>query len=139
MWEVGRWADRNDFNGEVAYFFESGHREQKRADRSLKQIESEQLFKERCRYRSHTFIEKKKERGLEAADLLAWFQRREGEYAERARIGGKPEQRRKDHQFLIGFIEEELKVIEHRIKHLGPEELKAHFAENAFPEMRWYI
>ena len=138
MWEVGKWSDRNNFQGEVAYFFESGHADQKWTNQNLKRIDLESFIKSKCRYRSHTFIDKKKERGLQAADLLAWFARREGEYAERLRVGGKPEQRRKDYQSLIGFSEGELKQIEHRYKHLGHEELKAHFADNAFPETKWY-
>jgi hypothetical protein len=138
MWEIGKWADRNGFNGDVAYFFESGHADEKLTNENLKKIELEPIIQQSCRYRSHTFIDKKKERGLQAADLLAWFQRREGEYRERIRLGGRPEERRKDYQSLLGFTEDELKVIEHRQKHLGTEELKAHFAENTFPQTRWY-
>ena len=138
MWEVGKWADRNSFNGEVAYFFESGHRDQEWTDRNLKKIEIDEFIKQKCRYRSHTFIGKKKEYGLQAADLLAWCQRREGEFHESIRVGGPAVERRKDCQSLIGFTEQELKTIEHRVKHLGPEELKAHFADNSFPQARWY-
>jgi hypothetical protein len=79
MWEIGKWADRNAFNGTVTYNFESGHAAQRCANAALNNMEMDASIKQACRYGSHLFIDKKKERGLQVADLLAWFQRREGE------------------------------------------------------------
>jgi hypothetical protein len=104
MWDISKWADGNRFDGEVAYHF----------------------------YRSHTFIPKEKEVGLQAGDLLAWFARREGEYIESLRFGGKNLPRRKDFQALLGNTESELREPEHRYKHLDAEALVTVFRDSGW-------
>lgn len=138
LWEVGRWADRNNFNGKVAYFFEEGDGDQNEADHNLKRINLDTFIKLKCRYGSHTFIPKIAMKGLQAGDSLAWFVRREAEDQEKHRVGGTPRNRRKDFQALIGNTEAELHQIEHRVKPFTTDSLREFFKENSFPGMRWY-
>jgi len=64
---IGNWIKRANFQGEMAYFFEAGHRNQKEANAVLAGISDTPGLN----YRSHTFV-KKDVRPLQAADLLAW-------------------------------------------------------------------
>ena len=56
---VQRWADRAGFFGDIAYFFESGHRSQRQANELMNEIFSEPLLRRQYRYASHTFADKK--------------------------------------------------------------------------------
>lgn len=138
LWEVGKWADRNNFNGKIAYFFEAGNAEESETQRNLEKIQFDSFIKQRCRYGSHSFIGKRERTGLQAADTLAWFNRREAEDDERVRVGTARRDRRKDFQALIGLTEAELGVIEHRFLHFTPDSLQDFFRENSLPETRWY-
>ena len=92
---VRLWADEVQFNGDVAYFFESGHKSQSEANRIM-----HLSFKRKgagCpfRYLSHTFVDKKKFPGVQAADLLAWQMFTDWKHG----AVGTP--RRKDFAYLI--------------------------------------
>lgn len=69
---VGEWCDRVNYQGKVAYFFESGHRFQAQANNLLDAISRSEAFRQRFRYGSHTFADKKCLRPLQSADMLAW-------------------------------------------------------------------
>jgi hypothetical protein len=64
---IGGWIRRANFQGEIAYFFEAGHRNQKEANAVMDSI----LELDELKYHSHSFI-KKEIRPLQAADILAW-------------------------------------------------------------------
>lgn len=69
---VRRWSKNEFFNGEVAYFFESGHRDQSEANRIVSNIMRDPKNRAEYRYVSHTFADKDKLILLQCADLLAW-------------------------------------------------------------------
>ena len=75
--EIGRWADDVGFGGSITYMFESGNDDQSRAGASLNWASKQPILRAHYRYESHGFVNKGKARGLEAADLLAYFIRRE--------------------------------------------------------------
>jgi len=64
---IGGWIKKANFQGEVAYFFEARHRNQKEANAVMAGI----LELPELKYHSHTFL-RKEVRPLQAADLLAW-------------------------------------------------------------------
>lgn len=70
---VNSWATRTAFDGQIAYFFESGHRDQTEANGIMHKVFAVDALRERYRYVSHTFADKKKLLPLQAADLLAWL------------------------------------------------------------------
>jgi hypothetical protein len=70
--EVNRWAKRTGFLGEVAYFFEAGHRHQREANERMHNIARDAKKRADYHYASHTFIDKRHARPCDAADYLAW-------------------------------------------------------------------
>lgn len=79
-------------------------------------------------------------RGLQAADMLAYFSRREAEELGKILAGVTPRDRRKDFQALIGNTTAELKQIEHRFKYFDDESLKSFLSDdqNTDPALCWY-
>jgi hypothetical protein len=69
---IKRWADKINYNGEIAYFFESGHKSSNEANRYMNNLFNIPQFRQDYRYASHVFADKKKVRPLQAADILAW-------------------------------------------------------------------
>lgn len=68
------WIRQNNFQGEVAYFYEAGHESWSEANAHMKRIFNNPKLRTRYRYASHTFADKQKVRPLQAADMLAWHQ-----------------------------------------------------------------
>lgn len=66
------WADKTGYHGDIAYFFESGHRSQSQANDIMNILFKNPAKRMEHRYVSHTFADKEKVRPLQAADLLAW-------------------------------------------------------------------
>jgi hypothetical protein len=62
----------NNIAGNVAYFFEAGHKCQGDANRLMELVHANPHFKSRFHYKSHTFLDKEDATPLQAADLLAW-------------------------------------------------------------------
>lgn len=93
---VRSWIERSKYEGDIAYFFESGFRDRSDADQFLNEILYTEDSKRDYRYISHTFAEKKKYKPLQAADMLAWFTNQEFTRIMR----GKPD-RRKDFEALL--------------------------------------
>jgi len=58
---------------DVLYVLEDGHTYQHEADAALASIKRDERLRKLCHYRNHLFEDKKKECGLQAADLLAWW------------------------------------------------------------------
>jgi Protein of unknown function (DUF3800) len=66
------WANQHKYRGDIAYFFESGHRSQSEANNIMNKLFDDPQQRADHRYASHTFADKAKARPLQAADLLAW-------------------------------------------------------------------
>ena len=58
--------------GPMSFFFESGFKDQKVANRMMKNIFGAPQLRSFYRYKQHAFVDKKKVRPIQAADLLAW-------------------------------------------------------------------
>ena len=70
---VGRWANTNNYDGDIAYFFETGHKYQSKTNAMMNEIFSVEEMRHRFRYGSHSFVDKKKVRPIQSADMLAWL------------------------------------------------------------------
>lgn len=68
----GNWLRKRRVADRVAYVFESGHKFQAEANALFSGLCQHQDYKDEFRYHSHTFIDKRRACGLQAADLLAW-------------------------------------------------------------------
>jgi Protein of unknown function (DUF3800) len=64
---IGSWIKKANFQGEIAYVFEAGHRDQTQANSIMEGV----LDLPELKYKAHAFM-KKEVRPLQAADLLAW-------------------------------------------------------------------
>jgi hypothetical protein len=94
------WMEENKIDGDVAYFFESGHQHQSEANEVMKRIFSNSDLKRHYRYVTHAFVDKKRVRPVQTADILAWLHAnrlkriQEGNYTPRkdyvALVEGKP-------------------------------------------------
>lgn len=71
MTQVRRWADRTGFDGQIAYFFEAGHKHQNDANVFMTWLFDSDRIATKYRYASHAFVPKATP-GLHPADLLAW-------------------------------------------------------------------
>ena len=69
---VVAWADKYSYQGEISYFFESGHKHEKLAHQSIKELQSRLLESRSMRVHSVTFGGKSDFRPLQAADILAY-------------------------------------------------------------------
>lgn len=69
---VEKWADKHDYNGGVAYFFETGHKYQGRTNALVEEIIKIDKLRKSFRYASHAFAGKTELRPLQTADILAW-------------------------------------------------------------------
>jgi len=69
---VRDWADETGFNGDVAYFFESGANGFGNANSAMHRMYNEPKLRSDFRWGSHIFIEKERAIPLQCADLLAW-------------------------------------------------------------------
>jgi hypothetical protein len=65
---VAQWANANNINGEVSYFFEAGHRHQVQSETLMHHVFEITDF----RYLSHSFVNKRLIRPIQSADILAW-------------------------------------------------------------------
>lgn len=69
---ANKWADTNNPDGEIAYFFESGNKHYGQASRIMNEIFTVPFQRKHFRYASHGFIPKEKSAGVQCADILAW-------------------------------------------------------------------
>jgi hypothetical protein len=70
---LGRWADENNCEDGIEYFFESGNESQGEADFMMKNIAASPELVTRFRYAGHWFHPKSSLPCLQAADLLLWL------------------------------------------------------------------
>jgi hypothetical protein len=91
---VANWIGRSQFSGDMHYFFEAGVDTQSAASASILEMMRDADIRREARYVGHTFIEKARSPGVQAADLLAWHAGQDCARAER----GDP--MRKDFQSL---------------------------------------
>jgi hypothetical protein len=138
--EIGRWANGVNFHGKIAYLFESGNDHQSEANTSMDWASKQPILREHYRYANHGFVCKKELRGLQAADMLAYFSRREGEDREtEQRTGEWKRPRRKDFQALIGFSNDEVGLIKHQLKLFNADNLKEAFSRFCDPAAKWWV
>jgi hypothetical protein len=71
---IRTWIIKNNFEGEIAYFFEAGHANQSEANALMKRIFDNARLKSAYRYVGHSFVDKEKVRPVQTADILAWQQ-----------------------------------------------------------------
>jgi hypothetical protein len=71
---IRTWIRRNQFQGEIAYFFESGHVSQSRANDLMNRILKNPDLRAGYCYAGHAFVDKQKVRPVQTADILAWQQ-----------------------------------------------------------------
>lgn len=69
---IEKWADKNNYDGDIAYFFEAGATHQATANKMLNSIFKNEEMRRLFRYGSHSFVDKKKVRPVQTADILAW-------------------------------------------------------------------
>jgi hypothetical protein len=71
---IRTWIIRNKFQGEIAYFFESGHASQSQANAVMNRIFNNPSLRTAYCYVAHAFVNKQKVRPVQTADILAWQQ-----------------------------------------------------------------
>lgn len=91
------WAINNDFDGDVAYVFESGAQHQSEANGFMQKVFEDPQMRLDFRYSSHAFAHKANVSQLQCADLLAWHW---FTYNQRERAGQL--EKRKDFRSLLG-------------------------------------
>lgn len=91
------WILENDFEGEVAYFFENGHDKETEAAKAFRKMFSSPFIRQKFMHGSDTFRDKRKWPLLQTADILAWQYRRH----ETLRVAGKLGKRRADFESLL--------------------------------------
>lgn len=73
---VRQWATTTNYDGRIAYFFESGHRHASEANQYMNMIaEYGPEVIEFMYYYAHAFLDKRNALPLQAADMLAWLHR----------------------------------------------------------------
>lgn len=69
---VAAWMDRAKFTGQMRYVFEGGTNTSSHASWSIIQMMKDEELRAETRYSGHTFVEKVRSPGVQAADILAW-------------------------------------------------------------------
>jgi uncharacterized protein DUF3800 len=67
------WLNQNSFEGKVSYFFEAGHKHQAEANEIMNRIFKDVDLRQSYRYSSHSFVDKKLVRPIQAPDIFAWL------------------------------------------------------------------
>jgi hypothetical protein len=73
MLMCGRWSDQHGHTDPIAYFFESGHKDQGNADQGLHAIKCDSYAKAATHYHAHRFLDKRLTAPLQAADVWVWL------------------------------------------------------------------
>jgi len=69
---INVWIKRNNFQGEIHYFYEAGHASQSEANALMARIFNIQTLRTSYRYSGHSFVDKVKMQPVQTADILAW-------------------------------------------------------------------
>ena len=70
---IRSWLERNNFVGEVSYFFEAGHKNAGEADGIMNLIFKQPELRLGYHYAAHAFVDKQERRPIQAADIFAWL------------------------------------------------------------------
>ena len=99
------WIMASNFDGEIVYFFEAGHKHGNEANAIMSRIFKAPQLRSEYRYAAHSFVHKEKVRPIQAADLIAWQHATDLKKI----LTGKP--RRKDYAALIDGRHVDMKLI----------------------------
>jgi hypothetical protein len=66
------WAEKTEYQGDVAYFFEAGHESRSEADAIMQIALNNKKIRGEMHYAGHAFVDKEKSPQVQAADLFAW-------------------------------------------------------------------
>lgn len=99
------WIMGRNFDGEIAYFFEAGHKHDGEADAIMRRIFKAPNLRSEYRYASHSFVQKEKVRPIQTADILAWQHATDVKKILAAKV------RRKDYIALIEGQSVEMKFV----------------------------
>jgi hypothetical protein len=102
---IGAWLQRTEFAGDVAYFFEAGHKHGGEADQIMHRLARVPSLRKTFRYSGHAFVLKEKVRAIQTADILAWHHATDVKKI----LSNKP--RRKDYAALIDGRDVEMKFV----------------------------
>ena len=69
---VRKWIEDNNYNGDIAYFYEAGHKHQSDSQAFMNRVFMDATLREHYRYASHAFIPKTTNAAIQCADILAW-------------------------------------------------------------------
>lgn len=70
---VNAWMDANGLDGDIKYFFESGHQSAPQFNFIMNEIARRRDLKKQYRHVSHAFVAKQNVRPIQAPDILAWL------------------------------------------------------------------
>jgi hypothetical protein len=110
---VAEWAAERRYAGNIAYFFEAGHRLARKANDAMMFLGLNPTLRQGSRYVAHSFITKQQARPIQAADILAWQWHKE--WINRFGVRRRP--RRLDFESLL--------ELPHKVGHLTEEHLRA--------------
>ena len=66
------WAEKNGFDGDIAYFFEAGQQHEKQANHIMNTVFKKDNLRAFYRYAAHAFLPKESAVPLQCGDILAW-------------------------------------------------------------------
>jgi hypothetical protein len=71
---IQSWIIKSAFRGEISYFYEAGHESAPEANALMNRIFDNPDLRTRYCYAAHGFVDKRKVRPVQTADILAWQQ-----------------------------------------------------------------
>lgn len=114
---VSPWAEKRDYRGQIAYFFENGHKHETQTQQAINELS---LSRVEARYHSLTFAGKRDVRPLQTADILAYEWQKELQ-----RLNMAPSSR-SIRRSLDSLLEKP-----HMYQHFGAEDLHRFFSQGA--------
>jgi hypothetical protein len=110
---IGHWANRENYKGEIAYFYETGDEEEASVDQAFRELYDRPDQRKHTRMASTPIgIPKGKARGLEVADFVAWHWNK---YAVDTMPIKRTRDTRKDIKALMDLMHEKGKKIDVRM------------------------
>ena len=107
---IGHWANRENYNGGIAYFYETGDEDEAAVDDALRGLYKRPDQRAHTRMASTPIgVDKGKARGLEVADFLAWHWNK---YVAESMPPNRKRPIRKDIQLLMDVLHDKGKKID---------------------------
>lgn len=107
---IGHWANREPYDGEIAYFYETGDEDEAAVDDALRGLYKRPDQRAHTRMASTPIgVDKGKARGLEVADFLAW---QWNKYVAESMPPNRKRPIRKDIQLLMDVLHDKGKKID---------------------------